>query len=104
MCCAGIDVLVTHGPPIGHGDECEGGHRAGCVDLLAEVQNRIKPKYHVFGHVHEGSVCVCVCVCECVCVCVCVCICVLECSCACVRVLARVIVHVCALDANGCVS
>jgi hypothetical protein len=35
--------------PTGHGDECKGGHRAGCVDLLLEIQNRIKPKYHVFG-------------------------------------------------------
>ena len=30
------------------------GHRAGCFDLLRHVQNRIKPKYHVFGHIHEG--------------------------------------------------
>ena len=50
----GIDVLVTHGPPVGHGDECESGARAGCVDLLREIQTRIKPKAHVFGHIHEG--------------------------------------------------
>ena len=30
--------------------------RAGCVDLLQTVQNRVKPKYHVFGHIHEGTV------------------------------------------------
>ena len=49
------EVLVTHGPPVGHGDLCKGsGQRAGCVDLLAEVTNRIHPLYHVFGHVHEG--------------------------------------------------
>eukprot|EP00048_Salpingoeca_helianthica_P015930 m.229481 g.229481 ORF g.229481 m.229481 type:complete len:277 (+) comp17753_c0_seq1:88-918(+) len=52
---AGVDVLMTHGPPIGHGDRClPGGHRAGCVDLLREIQERIKPRVHVFGHIHEG--------------------------------------------------
>mmetsp|Transcript_41813 Transcript_41813/g.65318 ORF Transcript_41813/g.65318 Transcript_41813/m.65318 type:complete len:358 (+) Transcript_41813:131-1204(+) len=50
----GIDVLVTHGPPIGHGDQTRGNKmRVGCVDLLKAVQT-IKPAYHVFGHVHEG--------------------------------------------------
>lgn len=48
------DVLVTHTPPVGHGDYCCSGVRAGCVDLLKEVQSRIRPRYHVFGHVHEG--------------------------------------------------
>lgn len=48
------DVLITHGPPIGYGDECKIGDRAGCVDLLREIQTRIKPQYHVFGHIHEG--------------------------------------------------
>ena len=28
--------------------------RAGCVDLLSAVTERIRPLYHVFGHVHEG--------------------------------------------------
>lgn len=52
---AGVDVLMTHGPPIGHGDIClPGRHRAGCVDLLQEIQTRIHPKIHVFGHIHEG--------------------------------------------------
>eukprot|EP00930_Biecheleria_cincta_P084921 TRINITY_DN74341_c0_g1_i1.p1 TRINITY_DN74341_c0_g1~~TRINITY_DN74341_c0_g1_i1.p1 ORF type:complete len:317 (+),score=38.87 TRINITY_DN74341_c0_g1_i1:26-976(+) len=50
----GIDILVTHGPPLGHGDLCSGGNRAGCADLLHEVQSRVRPRYHVFGHVHEG--------------------------------------------------
>lgn len=48
------DILVTHTPPIGHGDLCCSGVRAGCVELLATVQQRVKPKYHVFGHIHEG--------------------------------------------------
>ncbi|XP_014261829.1 metallophosphoesterase domain-containing protein 1 isoform X2 [Cimex lectularius] len=48
------DILVTHTPPIGHGDLCCSGVRAGCVELLSTVQRRVKPKYHVFGHIHEG--------------------------------------------------
>uniref|UniRef100_A0A2P2HYZ2 Metallophosphoesterase MPPED2-like n=1 Tax=Hirondellea gigas TaxID=1518452 RepID=A0A2P2HYZ2_9CRUS len=51
---AGVDVLLTHGPPLGHGDLTWRGIRAGCVELLNTVQNRVKPKYHVFGHIHEG--------------------------------------------------
>lgn len=42
------------GPPYGHGDLCADGLRAGCEDLLEEVQERIRPRYHVFGHIHEG--------------------------------------------------
>jgi Predicted phosphoesterases, related to the Icc protein len=49
------DILVTHTPPVGHGDLCCTGVRAGCVELLTTVQQRIKPKYHVFGHIHEGE-------------------------------------------------
>uniref|UniRef100_A0A1B0D5W2 Calcineurin-like phosphoesterase domain-containing protein n=1 Tax=Phlebotomus papatasi TaxID=29031 RepID=A0A1B0D5W2_PHLPP len=51
---AGVDVLISHTPPLGHGDLCCSGVRAGCVELLASVQQRIKPRYHVFGHIHEG--------------------------------------------------
>lgn len=50
------DILVTHTPPIGHGDLCCTGVRAGCVELLSTVQQRVRPKYHIFGHVHEGKV------------------------------------------------
>jgi hypothetical protein len=49
------DILVTHTPPVGHGDLCCTGVRAGCVELLTTVQQRVKPKYHVFGHIHEGE-------------------------------------------------
>lgn len=49
-----IDVLITHTPPLGYGDLVCSGVRAGCVELLTTVQNRVKPKYHVFGHIHEG--------------------------------------------------
>ena len=49
----GVDVLVTHGPPLGHGDLCTSGQRAGCLQLLHTVQ-KLRPKYHIFGHIHEG--------------------------------------------------
>ena len=48
------DILVTHTPPVGFGDLCCTGVRAGCVELLNSVQRRIKPKYHIYGHIHEG--------------------------------------------------
>ena len=48
------DVLITHTPPVGYGDLCATGDRAGCVDLLMSVQHRIRPKYHIYGHIHEG--------------------------------------------------
>lgn len=48
-----IDVLVTHGPPYGHGDNAPGARRAGCLELLRAVQE-VKPRHHLFGHIHEG--------------------------------------------------
>ena len=50
---AGIDVLVTHGPPLGHGDFTTRGEAVGCADLLEAVR-RVRPRLHVFGHIHEG--------------------------------------------------
>lgn len=50
----GIDILVTHGPPLGHGDLAVSKLRAGCLNLLHTIQSRVKPKYHIFGHIHEG--------------------------------------------------
>jgi len=50
----GTDILVTHTPPVGYGDRCATGVRAGCVELLNTVQRRVKPKYHIYGHIHEG--------------------------------------------------
>ena len=48
------DVLITHGPPLGRGDVTSVNNRVGCISLMKEVQNRIKPRLHVFGHIHEG--------------------------------------------------
>jgi Icc-related predicted phosphoesterase len=52
------DILITHSPPYGIGDECldlEGYNyqNVGSKSLLAKVQ-KIKPKAHIFGHIHEG--------------------------------------------------
>jgi predicted phosphodiesterase len=49
----GTDVLATHGPPMGIGDRTILGEHVGCADLLAAVQ-RLEPRLHVFGHIHEG--------------------------------------------------
>ncbi|KAK3294924.1 Metallo-dependent phosphatase-like protein [Chaetomium fimeti] len=46
----GIDVLVTHSPPRGHLDLL----KLGCEHLLRELW-RVRPRLHVFGHVHEGA-------------------------------------------------
>lgn len=49
------DVLLTHGPPFGRLDEGgEAGNHQGCEELIREVEDRIKPQLHVFGHIHEG--------------------------------------------------
>lgn len=50
---ADIDVLITHTPPFGVLDRTKLGVNAGCQDLLGELK-RIKPKVHVFGHIHDG--------------------------------------------------
>lgn len=57
------DILVTHGPPYGildngrfnekTGMSGEAVNRVGCEDLMNAV-NIIKPKLHVFGHIHPG--------------------------------------------------
>jgi len=51
---SGVDILVTHGPPFGILDTVERGERVGCEDLLDEIVNRIRPRLHVFGHIHES--------------------------------------------------
>jgi Icc-related predicted phosphoesterase len=48
-----IDILVTHGPPFGILDFTDIDQKpVGCEDLRAAV-DRIEPRYHVFGHIHE---------------------------------------------------
>lgn len=45
-----VDVLVTHGPPMGILDRV-GPDSVGCADLANRVF-KIKPRVHVFGHLH----------------------------------------------------
>ena len=47
------DVLITHGPPINILDKTIRRKSVGCEELLIAV-NHIKPKIHVFGHIHEA--------------------------------------------------
>ncbi len=46
-------VLITHGPPYGHGDRTDQGIRVGCQDLL-EIVEQVRPLVHIFGHIHEA--------------------------------------------------
>lgn len=45
------DVLITHGPPFEVLDLTNQMMRVGCEEL-AKVVKKIKPKLHVFGHIH----------------------------------------------------
>lgn len=52
---AGLDVLITHGPPYGILDQtAPGQEHFGCPELLKAVQSK-KPKIHIFGHIHGGA-------------------------------------------------
>lgn len=47
-----LDILITHGPPHGHLDISEYTcTNVGCKNLRDTVY-RVKPKFHVFGHIH----------------------------------------------------
>jgi len=47
-------ILVTHGPPYGILDREPGSNkREGCTELRLAVM-RLRPRLHVFGHVHAG--------------------------------------------------
>lgn len=47
------DILITHGPAFGILDQTQDGRHVGCDDLLLKIKE-IKPKIHVFGHIHEA--------------------------------------------------
>ena len=50
----GLDILVTHDPPLGILDHGPGSERhEGCPELQ-KVVFRAKPRVHVFGHIHAG--------------------------------------------------
>ncbi|KAF8341259.1 Metallo-dependent phosphatase-like protein, partial [Cantharellus anzutake] len=47
------EILITHGPPANILDTSEEGTHVGCEELWKRVK-AIRPRLHVFGHVHEG--------------------------------------------------
>jgi Icc-related predicted phosphoesterase len=47
------DILITHGPPYEILDTTIHNQHVGCQDLLNKVL-LVKPKIHVFGHIHES--------------------------------------------------
>lgn len=58
-----IDILVTHGPPMGvldqverfNGPKCEWEiENVGCRDLLDKIQQLKQLRVHAFGHIHSG--------------------------------------------------
>lgn len=54
---ADTDILITHGPPQGHLDTSGPPYNEpnlGC-ELLRVKVDELKPKFHVFGHIHGGS-------------------------------------------------
>ncbi|KAL8865002.1 MAG: hypothetical protein Q9174_007126 [Haloplaca sp. 1 TL-2023] len=48
-----IDIMLTHGPPLGVLDEVSRGEKVGCEHLMRAVR-RCRPRLHCFGHIHEG--------------------------------------------------
>jgi len=48
-----IDILITHSPPYGILDKNSKQEHCGSESLFKELY-RIKPKLHVFGHIHES--------------------------------------------------
>jgi Icc-related predicted phosphoesterase len=51
---ANTDIVITHGPPYGILDEVVRDPRpVGCRDLLHRL-NVVRPRVHIFGHIHEG--------------------------------------------------
>lgn len=51
----GLDLLVTHAPPLGIGDRSiSGDQRLGCRDLHERVRV-VRPRLHLFGHIHDDG-------------------------------------------------
>ncbi|KAI9651720.1 MAG: hypothetical protein M1831_000503 [Alyxoria varia] len=48
-----VDIMMTHGPPLGHLDQTPNGAFLGCRHLQRAVA-RARPRLHAFGHIHEG--------------------------------------------------
>lgn len=57
-----IDILITHSPPLGFGDMIDNSYNFGSGSLHVGSESlhhllysgKIRPRLHVFGHIHEG--------------------------------------------------
>lgn len=53
-----IDILLTHCPPYGIGDLVRRQGTGQILNVgdrfLGDNVERVKPKFHIFGHIHEG--------------------------------------------------
>ena len=47
------ELLITHGPPFGILDQVHEGEHLGCEELKIRLA-AVKPRVHVFGHIHSG--------------------------------------------------
>jgi Icc-related predicted phosphoesterase len=51
------DILLTHSPAYGILDITNIGaieEHCGCFDLLKTIQDKVKPLFHICGHLHDG--------------------------------------------------
>lgn len=48
------DILLTHGPPHSILDQSRRTPHLGCRELLNVVTTIVRPRLHLFGHVHGG--------------------------------------------------
>lgn len=48
-----VELLITHGPPAGILDRTAYGEAVGCEDLARRIAE-VRPRWHVFGHIHEA--------------------------------------------------
>lgn len=50
-----VDILITHGPPYGINDKIEGRDDSLGCEILYDRVMMVKPKIHIFGHIHSGN-------------------------------------------------
>ena len=48
----GIDIVITHAPPLGHGDAPDNAHRG--FECFLKLMDEFRPKYLIHGHVHQS--------------------------------------------------